>query len=98
VKRLLEMFRAAFPDIEYRVDALLEDGAFVVARTTTRGTHSAAFMGHAATGKGFVATGVDIFRVGDGRLVERWGEFDTFGMLQQLGLVPAPWLPGRRAQ
>lgn len=86
VKRLLASFRAAFPDIHYGLEALLADGDLVVARTATEGTHRGVFMGHAPTGRRFRAGGIDIFRVRDGRLAERWGEFDTLGMLRQLGL------------
>jgi len=28
--------------------------------------------------------------VAGGKLVERWGEFDQMGMMQQLGVVPTP--------
>jgi hypothetical protein len=31
--------------------------------------------------------GVNVFRVQDGQLVERWGRTDELGFLQQLGLV-----------
>jgi predicted ester cyclase len=48
-------------------------------------------MGMAPTGKQFKVNGVDIFRFNDdGKVVAHWGVFDTFGMLAQLGLVPAP--------
>ena len=35
-----------------------------------------------------VGMGVD--RVENGKIVESWGLFDQFGMLQQLGVIPAP--------
>ncbi len=35
-------------------------------------------------------TGIDIFRREGGEVVERWGEFDMLGLLQQLGVVPPP--------
>ena len=33
---------------------------------------------------------IDIFRIVGGKIVERWGEADMLGMMQQLGVVPAP--------
>ena len=33
---------------------------------------------------------IDIIRIAGGKLVERWGEMDMLGMLQQLGVVPLP--------
>ena len=34
--------------------------------------------------------GVHIFRIADGKIVERWGRLDDLGLLQQLGLSPQP--------
>jgi predicted ester cyclase len=61
-----------------------------VTRWTGRGTHSGELMGVPPTGKQVTVTGIDIYRVAGGKLVERWGEFDQMGMMQQLGVVPAP--------
>jgi predicted ester cyclase len=35
-------------------------------------------------------SGIDIGRIADGKLVELWSNFDELGMMQQLGVVPAP--------
>lgn len=86
-KAFLAHFRAAFPDAQFAVEFIVGSDDLVVARTRTSGTHRADYLGHPPTGATFVATGIDVFRVVDGRLAEHWGEFDTFGMLQQLGLV-----------
>ena len=34
--------------------------------------------------------GIDILRIAGGKIVEIWANFDMLGMLQQLGVVPAP--------
>jgi len=46
-------------------------------------------MGVPPTGREVVLAGINIFRVQDGKLVERWGRTDDLGLLQQLGIVPA---------
>jgi hypothetical protein len=33
---------------------------------------------------------IDIVRIANGVVVERWGEFDNLGLLQQLGAVGVP--------
>jgi predicted ester cyclase len=33
--------------------------------------------------------GINIFRIADGRIVERWGRLDELGLLRQLGAVEA---------
>jgi len=35
-------------------------------------------------------TGIDINRIVGGKSVEHWLEMDTMGMMQQLGVIPAP--------
>ena len=43
------------------------------------------------TGRTATVTGITIQRVGDnGQIVEGWTSWDTLGLLQQLGLAPAP--------
>ena len=37
-----------------------------------------------------ILRGVNIFRIADGKIVERWGRLDQLGLLQQLGLAPSP--------
>jgi steroid delta-isomerase-like uncharacterized protein len=96
-KATLGMFRRGFPDFAVTVDWLLVDGDRVVIRSRAEGTHDGLFMGHPPSGRRFSATGIDVLRFADGRLVERWNEFDTFSMLQQLALVPVPWQTAPRA-
>jgi predicted ester cyclase len=43
-----------------------------------------------ATGKYAQWTGIDILRIRDGQIVERWFNVDNLGQLQQLGLLPTP--------
>ena len=47
-------------------------------------------MGETPTGRDVVLRGVNIFRIVDGKIVERWGRLDHLGLLQQLGLIPEP--------
>jgi predicted ester cyclase len=47
-------------------------------------------MGIAPTGKDAVVSGITLSRVADGKIAEEWTNWDTLGMLQQIGAVPAP--------
>ena len=60
----------------------------VVSRWTARGTHRGELMGIAPTGKQVAVTGINIERFANGKLVEGWSNYDTLGMLQQLGVIP----------
>ena len=57
-----------------------------------RGTHQGEFNGVPATGKTVTISGIDIWRVRDGKIVENQQVVDNLGLLQQLGAVPQPEL------
>jgi steroid delta-isomerase-like uncharacterized protein len=83
-------FRAAMPDIHLTQDVIFGGDDKVVQIWTSRGIHTgAALFGFPARGTELVLTGVNIFRVANGRLVERWGVIDLMSLMQQLGVAPA---------
>ncbi len=90
-KKSHQMFIASFPDNRYMTDDLIAEGDYVVERWTTTGTMSGSpFMGMPANGKKFKVSGVSIYRINNGKIVEHWGEFDQLAILQQLGLMKMP--------
>ena len=84
-KQVLQLWRTAFPDLRLTVDDVFAASDRAALRWTARGTHAAALMGMPPTGREVTLTGIDILRVVDGKIVERWGEFNGIEMLQQLG-------------
>jgi steroid delta-isomerase-like uncharacterized protein len=93
----LEAFRqfgapyfSAFPDLQITPEDLIAEGDKVTMRYGWRGTHQGELMGIPATGKQVITSGMSILRVANGKTAEQWDHFDTLGMLQQLGVVPAP--------
>ncbi len=62
----------------------------MVTRWTAEGTHLGEFQGIPPTGKHGTFTGIDIDRVVDGKVVECWTNTDDLGLMQQLGVIPAP--------
>lgn len=91
-KGMVAGLRAAFPDWEETVEELVGDGDRVVARVVGRGTHRGEFMGIPATGRTVEVVAVNVDRIIDGRIAERWLLPDTLGLLRQLGAVPTPEL------
>jgi predicted ester cyclase len=86
------LMRAGFPDWRSDQHLVVGEGDIVVEHFTASGTHRGEVMGVAPTGNTVVLKGINIFRVVDGRIVERWGRLDDLGFLSQLGVVR---LPGR---
>jgi len=89
-KQTIGMYLTAFPDLHFTVEDMIAEGDKLVARLTVRGTQQGAFMGIPPTGKHVTVTAIDISRMAGGKSVEHWIEMDTLGMMQQLGVIPAP--------
>jgi steroid delta-isomerase-like uncharacterized protein len=89
-KAFLGMFISAFPDIKVTIEDQIAEGDKVVTRWTATGTHTGELMGIPATGKQVTMKGIDITRFSGGKNVEDWGQFDQMGLMQQLGVIPAP--------
>jgi predicted ester cyclase len=47
-------------------------------------------MGAAPTGNQVTFTGAQTDDISGGKIVENWSDWDTLGMLQQIGAIPAP--------
>lgn len=71
------------------VEDLIAEGDKVAGRITTYGKHEGDLFGIPATGKEIQVTGMAIWRIADGKIVEHWHETDQLGLLQQLGVIPA---------
>jgi predicted ester cyclase len=104
-KVLLNAYLTAFPDFEAVTDDLVGEGDLVAIRETYKATHTGHYKGMVLaddgetldippTGKRIDLTGIDIYRVVDGKIVEQWIEQDLLGLLRQLGAVRVGYVKG----
>jgi predicted ester cyclase len=84
-KLQVRQFRTAFPDGRSEIEDLIAAGDRVVARWTDGGTHLGEWQGIAPTGKRVSFSGIDIYRIQDGRVIEYWCSEDELGLLRQVG-------------
>jgi predicted ester cyclase len=89
-EQISRLFYEALPDLQHTLDDLIAEGDKVAARLTARGTHKGSFQGIRPTGKPIFFTGMRFYRIVGGRLAEEWANFDSLGLMQQLGAVPPP--------
>jgi steroid delta-isomerase-like uncharacterized protein len=89
-RQVTAMFQAAFPDFHVTLEDEIADGNKVASRGYFTGTHKGDFMGIPATGKSVKVTYIDIWAVENGKLKENWVQMDMVGLMQQLGVIPAP--------
>jgi steroid delta-isomerase-like uncharacterized protein len=83
-------FMASFPDIQTTTQDLLAEGDKVIERYLAHGTNTGSFMGAPLTGKKFTIESIVTYRIANGKIVEMWGMNDSMGLMQQLGMMPAP--------
>ncbi len=80
----------AFPDQKMEVEDLMIVDDRVVARFTLTQTHQGEFMGIAATGKPVTLELIEIDRIENGKIAERWAKLDFLSLLRQLGATHIP--------
>ena len=92
-RRLIEHILGVFPDLIGTPEELISEGDKVAVRVTYRGTHLGPLDGIAPTGRRVSFPLLGIWRLVDNKIVEGWIIFNALGMLQQLGVIPAPGRP-----
>jgi steroid delta-isomerase-like uncharacterized protein len=90
LKAVILQMRSAFPDIRWVVDEMVAEGEKVVTRFHWTGTHQNTFLGIPATGRSVRVSGVVIDRLESGMMADSRILMDTLGLMQQLGVIPAP--------
>ena len=93
-RHALEVLFSAFPDVQITMEDLIAEGDNVVERWTGRATHRGAFMGIPPTNKQVTVAGIDIYRYAGGKRAETWRQWDSLGLMRQLGVVPSPGQSG----
>jgi steroid delta-isomerase-like uncharacterized protein len=91
VKQFITWLIEVFPDFWVRVDDLIAaEGNKVVARFAFGGTHQGEFLGIPATGKPLAMTEITIWRIAEGKIVERWIAANALDAVLQLGARVVP--------
>src|SRR5215218_8533608 len=90
IKREIEYFRNAVPDLFWRVEDQVAEGDKVTTPYTLGGTHQGEFFGVPGSGKRVEVSGINIDRFEGGKMVEEWASYDLLGGLRQIGAIPEP--------
>jgi len=91
LKMFIRALRQGIPDLRCPVEEVVAEGDRVAGRFAMRGTHVGTLFGIPASAKS-VDVGVMVIARFDqaGKWVEDWASWDQLGMMQQLGVIPAP--------
>jgi steroid delta-isomerase-like uncharacterized protein len=79
---------SAFPDVHFTVEDQLVEGDRVAFRWRATGTHRGPLGAAPPTGNRVALDGLILDRMAQGKVLERWEQWDQSLMLQQLGLAP----------
>ena len=88
-RKVISMYRNAFPDMTLTIDEQIAEGDTVVTRFSARGTHQGELLGIAPTGNQVSVQGITISQIRDGQLIEDHECYDVHGMMRQLGVLQA---------
>ena len=88
-KRQVSRFLEGYPDLCWTIENTIAEEDKVVACWTISGTHKGDFMGVPATNKKISVDGMTIHHIAGGKIMDSHSNWDTLGMMQQLGAVPA---------
>ena len=90
LKETLIRIRSAFPDSRWTVEEQIAEGDTVVTRFVWSATHQGDFLGIPPTQRPISVWGMVIDRFSGDKIVSTRILMDTFGMMMQLGVIPAP--------
>ncbi len=90
MQQFIAATRSGFPD--WRVEALATvwEGDTVVVRWVGTVTHAGVFHGLLPTGRRVRVSGINMYRIAEGKIAQEWEQMDALGLLSQLGALPRP--------
>ena len=89
-KEMVGMYLGAFSELKTEIHDQAAEGDKVWTRVNHVGTHTGDLQGIAPTGKRISIGAMSVQRLAGGKIVEMWDFTDEMGMMQQLGVIPAP--------
>jgi steroid delta-isomerase-like uncharacterized protein len=88
-RTLYDPIRAAFSDINFTVQEVVEYGNSAAVRWTCTAKHVGDQLGVAASGKTVSFSGMALVHFKDGKITDTWDEWDRLGFMTQIGAPPA---------
>jgi steroid delta-isomerase-like uncharacterized protein len=84
LKQLIAAYRTAFPDLKINIEDIFGEGDRVAFRWNVSGTHLGEWLGVSPTGNHVTATGITVFRIAGGKVMESWTSIDVYPSEEEL--------------
>jgi len=85
---MIKGYKAAFPDLSFKVEHCFGEGDLVVSRVVVSGRNTGELFGTPATGRQMALPLTTIQRFANGKVAEEWESWDQLDMMRQLGHAP----------
>lgn len=87
IKQAEADYLKAMPNKKTKIDQIFGTGDQVVVRWTCTGTHKGPYQGIPPTNKDIKTTGISIYKLANGKVVEIWQNWDALGFMEQIGEI-----------
>jgi steroid delta-isomerase-like uncharacterized protein len=88
LKRAIERVSKGLSDARFEIEDMIAEDDRVAVRLTASARQTGEFMGIPPQGKSYTIGEIHIFRIRNGKVSEHWHQFDSMGMMTQLGALP----------
>lgn len=85
LRRAIERVFNGLTDVDFKIEDMIAENDKVAVRLTASARQTGEFMGLPPSGKSYTIDEIHIFRLREGKIVEHWHQFDSLGLLRQLG-------------
>jgi predicted ester cyclase len=85
MKASAALMHDALADCRCELEDVIAEGDRVAVRYTTRARHVGELFGAAPSGRAVTLTGIEVFRLRDGKIVEYWGEANMADLFAGVG-------------
>ncbi len=84
IKEVVQAWLKGFPDLSVKNELIISENDLVSIQWSANGTHKGEFKGKKPTGKSVSYSGVTVYRINNGQIVEYWAYLDMQYLLSQI--------------
>ncbi len=84
MKEVVQAWLKGFPDLSVKNELIIFENDLVSIQWSAKGTHKGEFKGKKPTGKPVSYSGVTVYRIKNGQIIEYWAYLDMQHLLSQI--------------
>jgi steroid delta-isomerase-like uncharacterized protein len=84
MKEVVQAWLKGFPDLSVKNELIISENDLVIMQWSAKGTHKGEFKGKKPTGKPVSYSGVTVYRIKYGQIIEYWAYLDMQYLLSQI--------------